>query len=360
MLAIEVYRYLQHLLRERPPLFSDTAPRIDTAPRSFTEGGRSIHVLTGAADCRAALTHPDMRQHEFATHVRKMLPGGGTDSRIAADFLEPNPISLNGGAHRAARQAFIRVFNDLRRACQPALRAEAGRALAPLQARPGRATVTGCVSDYVDGVVACLLSGLRNDPPQPPDWAGSSACVFEFFPSAARLRKKEEQVRGVLSRTGAAPAAEDPETGVMLSLLLQGRDPLAGGLCAFLSDLAASAPPDRARKLAQAEPKALFQRTAPVNYIGRVAARDLRIGALPIAEGDEIIVVLPWASGTPGAGSLAFGAGAHVCAGQALALDIAAAWLDELRRTQDRINWADLRPVETAPSVFQQFEETTV
>ena len=54
---------------------------------------------------------------------------------------------------------------------------------------------------------------------------------------------------------------------------------------------------------------------------------------------------------------MAFGSGAHVCAGQAMSIDIGNCWLDELRRVHREIHWARLPKLKPIPSVFLKFEE---
>ena len=241
----------------------------------------------------------------------------------------------------------------------PDTRFLAQRSLKDLVNRGGEASITDVVSVYVDSVVCYLLGRLNSNISDTALWVGSSACIFEFFPSSARLQKKEDQVRKVLAAGGASPASESLDTAIMLSFLLQGRDPLIGGLCAFLADLAGASAVDRDAKLKDADGRSLFLAAAPVNYIGRIATRDTRIVELDIAKGDEVVIMLALASGSSDRGGLAFGAGAHLCAGQALSIEIAECWLEELRRIKRLIDWAELRPLKSSPAVFQQFEEIT-
>jgi cytochrome P450 len=349
MLSLEIYKYIKEVLRDRP-IASAAAEASHPGIRTFSDGTRSVHVVTGEAECRAALTQPQFRQPDFAALLRTALPRGGTTSCIAAEFFETNPINLDGEAHRAARQRFLVTLNALRKTMRPGVESLARRSLAALADAEHRASIPDTCTKFVDGVVGHLLGQLGVPASEAAPWSGGSACIFEFFPSGAMLRKKEDQVRRFLASLRDAPPVD---TAIVLSFILQGRDPMLGGLCAFLAGLARAEPDARAQRLTDTDGLRLFRATAPVNYIGRFATSDTEIGEYAIAAGDEVVIML----GLTGGSGLAFGAGAHVCAGQALAIDVTDCWLGELRRVADRVNWPGLRAVRSVPAVFQQYED---
>jgi cytochrome P450 len=102
----------------------------------------------------------------------------------------------------------------------------------------------------------------------------------------------------------------------------------------------------------------MYWRTSPVNYIGRIATGACSVGGIAIQPEDQIVLVLPWAKQEGHAqakNSLAFGAGAHMCAGQALALAIGDAWLSELKTQRTRIRWAEIKPDRPVTAVFRQY-----
>ena len=250
----------------------------------------------------------------------------------------------------------VRIQEWLARTPALALRRGASAALSEITSR---GSVEGLLPDGVrwngeagdvDGVVNLMLGQLGVPTAEAAPVPGGSACIFEFFPSSAMLRKKEDQVRRFLASLRDAPPVD---TAIVLSFILQGRDPMLGGLCAFLAELARAEPDARARSLAETDGLRLFRAAAPVNYIGRVATHDTHLGGHAIAAGDEVVVML----GLAGGSGLAFGAGAHVCAGQALAIDVTDCWLGELRRVADRVSWQGMRAVRSVPAVFHQFED---
>lgn len=106
----------------------------------------------------------------------------------------------------------------------------------------------------------------------------------------------------------------------------------------------------------------MFARSAPVNYISRIAVAGTKIGDIEIRPGDQIILMLPWTvdeAATETGKSLVFGAGKNICAGQALSLQLASHWITALQSAYENINWGDLPKLEILPSVFLQFKGTT-
>jgi cytochrome P450 len=68
--------------------------------------------------------------------------------------------------------------------------------------------------------------------------------------------------------------------------------------------------------------------------------------------------MLPWAGHCGPAGakdSLAFGGGAHVCAGQALAMSIGDAFVTALRMLHDEIDWQSKKSETMVAGVFRQY-----
>src|SRR5690606_18525743 len=109
--------------------------------------------------------------------------------------------------------------------------------------------------------------------------------------------------------------------------------------------------------------QALARASSPVNYVGRIATRACQLEGVAIAAGERVILMLPWANAPtcPGSslGNMAFGAGAHVCAGQALALAIIEAYLSALKVHYATIDWKRLVPEPALHSVFHSYGEAT-
>jgi hypothetical protein len=184
-------------------------------------------------------------------------------------------------------------------------------------------------------------------------WAGSSSCIFEYIHSPGRLRKKTEQVSRLFS---CLPQASEKE--VLLTYILQGRDPLIGALNGAVHKIAQLPASERGAAIEKLNAKQFFFAASPVNYIGRVATKNTSLEGSPVSAGDQIIIMLPWANAdTTATSSVAFGSGPHTCAGQALALSIATAWIEALKAYFAKIEWERVKLRSFKPAVFVQYGE---
>lgn len=117
---------------------------------------------------------------------------------------------------------------------------------------------------------------------------------------------------------------------------------------------------DRFGYICQTTPKELFWHSSPVSYIGRVATKLKIVDGITIKPGDYVLLMLPWAShdkDCTSKDSMAFGNGSHVCAGQALALTIAEAWLSALKEYYQCIDWDGIKPSTVVPAVFRLYKD---
>ena len=204
----------------------------------------------------------------------------------------------------------------------------------------------------MDAVIEEILAQWERVPLDRKAWSGSSSCIFEYVHSPGRLRKKAEQVARLSSRLPAA------EKEILLTYVLQGRDPLIGALNGALHNIAQLPAGERGAIIEKMHAKQLFFATSPVNYIGRVATKNTSLEGTPISAGDQMIIMLPWANAdTTAKSSVAFGSGSHACAGQALALSIATAWIEALKDYFAKIEWERVKLGSFKPAVFVQYGE---
>lgn len=329
MLTLDVHKYMVAHVRGRAPVLPGEANAPSELIRTFSDGTRRIHVVFDAEACRAVLEGDAFRQPRFAELLAKRLERDAP-SCLASDFFGANPIAQDGAAHKARRQQFLRRFNALRRAISTDLAEAAAQAAADLARgdHPGR--FIAMVSGYLDRVGIQLVGTLTGIAPDPALWAGSAACLFEILPSQVALGQKEAQARRLLAAATEAQPMTDLDRGILLSFLNQGRDPIEGALIGLLIHLASSAPDERSHLLGNIDGAQIFNLTYPVNYISREAARATRVAGADINAGELVFLALASTVSPDTSRGLAFGAGSHVCAGQALSIDIAEAWLTAL------------------------------
>lgn len=262
----------------------------------------------------------------------------GIDLSATVFALDHIPLCLERARHPPHRRAIA----ELIAAGTPALRAElpalVARHFAPFF-RPGRIEA---LAEAVQPCVAAMLSRLAGfELGLAPDTLVSR--IFSQALGPARRLKMEEELRGLLARIRAAhPAADAAETGSRLALAILGHDALTGTLAA---SLAAMLPQDAPRPLAGLAWEATPPRTG-VPYIDRQALEDVCVGARAVAAGETVRARLDRYEAEPAAARGAFfGAGAHLCLGRPLSLDLWAELAARMREapTAARLIAAPLR-----------------
>lgn len=262
----------------------------------------------------------------------------GIDLSATVFALDHIPLCLERARHPPRRRAIA----ELIAAGTPALRADlpalVARHFAPFF-RPGRIEA---LAGAVQPCVAAVLSRLAGfDLGLAPDTLVSR--IFSPALGPARRRRMEAELRGLIARIRAAhPAADAAETGTRLALAILGHDALTGTLAA---SLAAILPADAPRPLAALGWEATPPRTG-VPYIDRLALRDVRVGDRAVAAGEVVRARLDRYEAAPAAARTAFfGAGAHLCLGRPLSLDLWAEIADQMRAatTAARLVAAPLR-----------------
>jgi cytochrome P450 len=358
MIALEIYRYINATISTRPTVFTDEHLLAADRLRSFEHGGCRTHVIWDYQLCKAILSNRSFVQPDIADALDTVLAVGPDKSVLSDGFLRANPIDANGRDHADLRKKFMTAFAEAQAFITPLLPKLAEEVFQQAIRNSEIPIVQHVASPYVDAAISLILEKQTGTRISSETWSGSSACIFEYFHSRSQLKDKEREIRQFQSALLHSGSTGD--LAIALSYVLQGRDPLIGALTSVCYKLAAL--PDEQRELTvkALEPRALFAGTAPVHYIGRTASEDCIIMGNSFSRRDRFILMLPWAydQQVPAPKNrLTFGAGAHICAGQALALELAAPWIAALQKNHASLAWQRSESVRTLPSVFLQFGE---
>ena len=363
MQSFDVYKYVNTLSRTRGDDLSQGHQPTANLNKTFKGDKIHIHVFVSHSECLQILRDRNFIQPKLAEAIAAIFCSIGSEVKAIENFLDSNPISRDGHRHIAARQSFINDFRSAQRGVSGSLPIISERAFESFIERKNSSITADLIEPYVDTVIEAILRD-RNIFAQitRDSWSGYSSCIFEYVHSPTKLKKKDAQVSCIADQLGLelASGVEDETDAklVQLSYILQGRDPLIGGLSAYMHSLISMNEDQRSLSIASINARELFWRTSPVNYIGRTATKPATVGNIHIQVGDHVVLMLPWANHETTAmpeNSLAFGAGAHVCAGQALALAIGGAWINGLKSHHTRLHWQEIRPDRSTPAVFRQY-----
>jgi cytochrome P450 len=363
MQSLDVYKYINTLTRARGDDLSRGAPRTNNLNRTFKGDEIDIHVFADHSDCLQILKDTNFIQPKIADALSAIFKSLGLEITGIENFLRKNPISMDGPHHNAARQSFIKEFRDAQRKLSDSLPVLSRRAFESfIDGKKSRITAD-LIEPFVDAVIEAILDDKSYFAKITRDsWIGNSSCIFEYVHSVTKLKKRNGQAVRLARQLGSKLDSHDEgeiKAGpILLSYVLQGRDPLVGALSAYMHSLVSINEDERRFSIDTINARELFWRTSPVNYIGRIATKPVTIRGIHIQVGDHIVLMLPWANHDSSAlakNSLAFGTGPHVCAGQALALTIADAWINELKSQLMRIRWQEIRPDRLIPAVFRQY-----
>lgn len=362
MQTLNIYQHLMRLVRNRGHDASLGPENPQELNRSFLDETPHVHVICTREGCRSILQDASFAQPKIAEAVAEIGRHLGVEVRAIGEFLRYNPIQLDGERHRARRRLFLNEYNGKRQDLAHAFKEMAQAHFARWRTPAAPDAATALTEPYVDHALRAVLESYDASAAAQYDSArGDGYAVFEYVHPPARLAEKSRQAEDFLAglaHAGDSPAAVREHGLFMLSYVLQGRDPLAGGLAAYVHGLLDLDEAERIARIDTTTAKTLFWRSAPVNYIGRVATRTRMVDGIEIAPGDHVLLMLPWAShdgACSAKDSLAFGGGSHICAGQALALTIAEAWLEGLRKHHRHIDWSGLKPGCARPLVFRQY-----
>ncbi len=349
MQRLEIYSFLNSLISERR---TDSALNgSGDSIRTFPNGEGSVHIVCKYGAARSVLNDASFIQPDIAGAISVVSDAFKSDFSVLGEFMRQNPISMNGEAHGTCRRAFLEHYSRTISRLSGSFPSVAKNCFETFCQTDSLHRIDTLTSGYVDAVIEAVLAEEGETSLGREAWSGSSACIFEYVHSPGRLRKKAEQVASVSTKFPAAAQKE-----ILFTYILQGRDPLIGALSCALHNFAQLPAGDRVTAVEKIDAKQLFFATSPVNYIGRVATKSKTLGGTAISPGDQVIVMLPLANGdTTPKSSLAFGSGPHACAGQALALSVATAWIDALKGYFPRMDWDSVKFGSFKPAVFVQY-----
>lgn len=298
------YPWYERLGRERPLAFDE---------------GLGLWVVAAPALVQAALSHPDLRVRPPSQTVPPAL-GGRPAGEVFALLVRMNDGDFHA-RHRPAVAAEASGWSDeavaaaaaaAARDLAPRLDANALLSALPVQAMarllgvpaPALDATVGWVHDFTQGIAA----GAGEEAIGRADAAALALMLQGANEGLDRVR--------AANRIALMQQALDATAGLIgnaACLLLQGV-PLAG-----------------AEAVAPLVAQAAW-RDPSIHNTRRFAARDLELGGERVAEGQGLLLLLAPAR-------LAFGAGAHACPGERLALAIAASALHTLQSMAPLPRW---------------------
>ncbi len=255
----------------------------------------------------------------YRERVRVLTERFGLGLEATLFALGALPICLPRADHPERRRAmarFIAARAGKVSAAFPQLVADHFAALR----RPGRVDV---MRQAVEPGVAGLLS-LLTGVPIAFDRHPNVSRIFSPGLGPARRRRVEAELRDFIAECQARfPEDDEAMTGLRLSLLILGRDALVGTLGTSLERLVAASQGAAWREVD-------WPPTPPatgVPYIERVAVEPVTVAARALAPGDSLRAQLSEyeAAPDPRTRMSFFGAGAHLCLGRTMALDLWAA-----------------------------------
>jgi hypothetical protein len=369
---LAAYRALQALVRARP--LPERVARVACRPSrddsvihagEVGEPARSVWLITDRSAILKLLKDPSLLTVDLGARIEARARQHGFDPAPLLAFIQANPITLSGAAHREARTLFQDHHQSIRQRLREVLPEMARAHFQALIDTPPAGSAAGHLAEpFVDQVLGQVfefehpeLRALYRP------LARRREQIFAFLHHPARLAELSRTLADAFQHATARIGRE--RFAQLLAYVLMGRDPLLGALGAFVQTLIGETPEGRERRLQAASAGELFEQAAPVNYLVRVAPSSMNLPeGQDVHAGDLLVLMLGWIATGPNASPaepLAFGSGRHVCAGRALAIDLAGQWLSGLRETHHRIDWGLLnrdRPAGSAFLVWAERRET--
>jgi cytochrome P450 len=280
-------------LRATRPLFFDDVLR--------------LWVASDPSVVRAALQHPQLRVRPPAEPVPRALLGRPTGEVFArlvrlndgAFHARHRPeVSANAQRWSAGRvaQATEAAVADLAARCTP----DALLSAIPVQAMARLLAVPDAELDATVAAVHAFTQGIA---------AGADAATLDRADAAAVTLLAQGEREGLSSVQSAN----------RIALMQQSLDATAGlignAIAAFTGD---ADPPTHVARIARGDPA--------IHNTRRFAAEDLELGVQRLRAGEGVVLLLVDADG-----DLGFGAGAHACPGQRIALQLATSALASLQ-----------------------------
>lgn len=260
--------------------------------------------------------------------------------RLKLDFsaiiftLQHVPFCLDGTEHAAQRADIARLMAERRPWVTAQLPGMTERRLSVLSEPGEHDLMARLVLPFVDDLIGALV-GI--DPGVPPDALVSR--IFSQNMGVARRKRLETELKVVIARLrDAYPDASPLRLGSHVAMVVLGRDAMIGTLGRSLFHLLDQA---AGRPLCQLSTPLVASHTG-VPYIDRMARCPTVAAGADVAEGEVLRCVLKSLEDAPQAERMRFfGAGAHLCLGRALALEVFSALADGLSRIATWITVTD-------------------
>ena len=251
----------------------------------------------------------------YAPRVGALADRLGLDLSATLDALNAVPLCLPRDRHSEARRDMAGLIAAQAEPLRAALPGLVARHFAPLT-RPGRVdAMAGVVAPAVAEVISILV-GMSVTVEE----GSHISRIFSQTLGVARRKRMDEELARLQRRLrDQFPAADDRTLGLKLSLLILGRDAMMGTFGCSLEDMA--------RRAGGGWSALAWPETPPrtgVPYIDRIALGDVTVGGRPVDKGETIRAALAdyEKADDPRLRLSFFGAGAHLCLGRALSLEI--------------------------------------
>ena len=266
----------------------------------------------------------------YAPRVSTLSAHLGIDLSTTLFALSNLPLCQPRDRHAAVRTSVARMIADQSARLRAAIPGIVTMRCGVLM-QPGRVDV---LHDVVEPIVSDALSILIDMPIDVADHDHISR-IFSQTLGVAKRRKMEAALGDLTRRLRLVfPAADAGVIALKLSLAILGRDAMIGTFACTLEDMARR----RAGRSWSAEVWPETPTRTGVPYIDRMALSDVSVGGAHIAAGGVIRAQLDrYESATNPQDRLGFfGAGAHVCLGRALTLDLWGAMAAALATSEAR------------------------
>ncbi|TWO71585.1 cytochrome P450 [Caenimonas sedimenti] len=301
----------------------------------FFDHGLRLWVASSAAVVEAALVHPHLRVRPPAEPVPKALLGSPT-GEVFAQLVRMN----DGGFHREHRPATERAAAAF---SLEVLGTQTALAAADLA---GRVDVNAWLSAVPVQAIARMLR-------VPADQLDTTVAHVHAFTQgiaagadAATLAAADKAATALMAQ-GAAEGLDRVRSANRIAMMQQSLDATAGLIGNAIARWQREA---RVPDLAFVEEIACWD--PPTHHTRRFAAGDTELAGQALAAGDGVLVLLAAANHDPAARrSFAFGAGAHGCPGERIAVTIAAAALKSLHESDGLRRFGAVKGYRPLPNV---------
>lgn len=328
------------------------------------DDGAATHIVRSLAACQSILDDEAFVPAPIGLEIAAAGARADVDLSPVVDFLLENPMQRTGDAHAARRRECLLLYGRTQRRAATGIDALAEAHFEGLQHSPPASLVGDVVEPYVDAVFRQMLDDEEAGGEALYDLVrGTSAALLEYGLNLAQLRSKAEQVSAFMQARCPVTGGDEAErlrSFLLLTFVLQGRDPINGALAAAIRRMLDTPAEARDAMLGEVTARGLFRDAAPVNFIGRSVRSARMVEGVSFSPGDAVLLLLSHANADAieqnGRG-VAFGSGIHSCAGQALSIKVADGYLRALRRYHDRIDWSLMSSGRPITSVFRRYGE---